>query len=504
MTQNPAKDIRPKFSHNGLEIAFVSNRDGPNQVFIMSADGGQPEQLTFHSEGSMLESWHPNSRQIITRGRRDHFWKRSDRFFTISIKKRSGEKLLFDAYGKNGCFSLDGKRFLFTREGEQSWRKGYRGSRAGQIWQYHLPEHKTENCFTKIIHHPTSSRTPVWNNDGTGFYYVGGQSGSFNLWFFNLTTKIEKQLTFFDDDSVANPSVADGTIIFQHLFDLYHFRPKVDDAPKKLNIFCQNDLADHTKIRQSVRKATTVAFSNDGLEIALVAGGDLWVMDTELREAVQITDTPAEEYSPVFSRDNEQIFFIGDTNGRCDIWQAQRSDTNQYWWQNHTFKLRKMTDDPPVEANLKVSPDGKSIGFTKNRGDLWIMDLESKNARRIVESWNQPEYDWSPDGKWMTYAVNDNNFNIDVWLIPIDGSKQAINITQHPYDQSFPLWSPDGKAIAFTTQRRERQLDIAYVWLTELDEERNTRDQKMEAAIKKMEKRRPKIRKKLRTLTQKR
>ena len=85
------------------------------------------------------------------------------------------------------------------------------------------------------------------------------------------------------------------------------------------------------KIRQSLRQASEVAISNDGLEIAIVAGGDLWVMDTELKEPIRITKTPAVERDPVFSVDNQQIFFTRFTEGACDIWRAERSDLNQYW-----------------------------------------------------------------------------------------------------------------------------------------------------------------------------
>ena len=55
LTQNLAQDIQPKFSLDRSKIAFVSNREGVNQVFVISTTGGYPKQVTFHSEGSIVE-----------------------------------------------------------------------------------------------------------------------------------------------------------------------------------------------------------------------------------------------------------------------------------------------------------------------------------------------------------------------------------------------------------------------------------------------------------------
>src|SRR5262245_63926511 len=51
LTQNPARDREPKFSPDGKEIAFISDRDGSPQVHVVPAQGGIPKQLTFHTGG---------------------------------------------------------------------------------------------------------------------------------------------------------------------------------------------------------------------------------------------------------------------------------------------------------------------------------------------------------------------------------------------------------------------------------------------------------------------
>ena len=102
--------------------------------------------------------------------------------------------------------------------------------------------------------------------------------------------------------------------------------------------------------------ATDVAFSKDGLEIAFIAGGDLWVMDTELKEPRQVTRTPEEERDPVFSPKGDAILFVSDQGGQTDLWKAERADAAKDWWLNTAFKLDQLSHDTEVESTSSSAP----------------------------------------------------------------------------------------------------------------------------------------------------
>ena len=490
LTRHPSADRDPEFSPDGKQIAFISEREGSPLVFVMPADGGNPKQVGFHTSGYRMQGWSPDGRSILVAGPRDHFWREADRFFLLRPDERTAEVPLFDAPGHNGSLSPDGKQLLFAREGAPWWRKGYKGSQDSQVWVYDL----AAKTFTKRLDPPGGAHWPLWKPDGRGIYYVGLHRGALNLRERDLETGKDRPLTEFDDDSVVFPAISrDGkTVVFRHLFDLYRFRPGSGEPATKIDVWYDGDLAQNSKGRRTLTEATHVAFSKDGLEVAFTAGGDLWVMDTELKEPKRVTDTPEEERDPVFSPKGDAVLFVSDKGGQSDVWKAERADPAKDWWQNEAFKLERLSNDADVESDLRFSPDGGKVAFIRSRGDLWVMNPDGKDARKVVPSWNPPRYDWSPDGKWFVYAQEDDDFNADIWLVPLDGSKPPFNLSRHPDNESDPVWSPDGKLIAFTGRRGGTETDIYFVWLREEEDEKTSRERTIEKAVEKIKQARKK------------
>ena len=486
LTTHSARDGNPCFSPDGKQLAFTSERTGSRQVYLIGVGGGFATQVTFHSEGCSVEQWFPDQSSLLISGTRDHFWHHAERFFRVNLARRSAEELMFDASGREASLSPDGKKLLFTREGVAWWRKGYRGSQASQVWLYDLATAE----FRKLVDHETGCRWPLWQPDGKGFYYVGAHSGSFNLWQRDLTTGEERRLTDFNDDSVVMPCISrDGkTIVFRHLFDLYRFQPASGKPPQRIDLSCDTDTASEPVVRRLLQSATEVSFSRDGLEVAMIAGGDLWVMDTELREPRQITRTAEEERFPAFAPDGRSILFTSDMNGQSDVWQAVRADAKKYWWQNDHFVLTRITNDGQRKSNLRWSPTGDRVGVVKGRGDLWVMDPDGRNARRVLAHWDRPSYDWSPDGKWLTYAVFDNDFNRDVWVLSLEDSSKPVNLSSHPSNDSNPVWSPDGRMIAFTGRRQGTDVDLYFVYLQKEEDEADSHDRAVQRAVEKLRK----------------
>tara|TARA_B110000014_G_scaffold264463_1_gene266364 strand:- start:8985 stop:12422 length:3438 start_codon:yes stop_codon:yes gene_type:complete len=490
LTSHQAEESSPIISPDGKSVAFISQRTGTWQVFVMSINGAQMKQITHHTEGHFLMDWYPNGKHLLVRCRRDHAGPSSERFYKISSKGRGSEELIFDAAGDEGRLSPDGTKILFHRGGTGLYRKGYVGSQSSQIWRWDGKE------FTKLVEDPQGSRSPRWAADGKSFYYISGKSGAFNFYHKQFEGEKEKQLTHFKDDSVMLPTVSrDGKVlVFRYLADFYRLDLTQEAAePVKINVWNRGQRAGRQGIeKQDLRTVGQAVFSKDGLEIAFVSGGDLWVMDTVLKEPKRVTMTSAEEREPVFSPDGKSIIYISDDGRSASLCRAKRSDPEKYWWQNQIFNTEQLSEEGEVIEDIIYSPDGKKISMIKGSGDLWISDADGKNANKLISSWNAPRYDWSPDGKWIAYSVYDNNFNRDIWIVPVDGSKKPFNLSRHPDSDGGVRWSPNGKLLAFTGRRYDTETDIYYVWLKKEDEETGSRERNLNKALETMKKGRPK------------
>ncbi|HUF61076.1 MAG TPA: S41 family peptidase [Verrucomicrobiales bacterium] len=484
LTRHPARESDPVFSPDGSQLAFSSDRGGSLQTYVAAADSGAGVQRTFHSEGSVPQDWFPDGSALLVRGKRDAAGPAPERFFRVPAGSKGGEKLLFNDRGDSSHLSMEGTRLLFTREGGQLYRKGYRGSRASQIWVHDL----SSGAFRKLREDAGGCRWPRWTGEGSSIFYVGAQSGSFNLRRFDPETGEDRQLTFFVDDAVMFPVVSrdGGVVVFRRLFHYYRWRPREGGDPERIEIWNRSDRPRETEQRKLLKEAGEVAFSADGLEVAMICGGELWVMDTTLRDPVLVAGAGQELRSPVFSPEGDDLYVVRDGGDRVEVLRIRRKEPEEFWWRNREFEVEALTDGTRDRKALTVSPDGGNIAYVEGRGDLVTTDRDGKNRRVLLESFNEPAYAWSPDGRWLAWAVYDADFNRDVWIRAVEGDEPAHNVSRHPDNEDGPVWSPDGKMLAFTGRRLDDEPDIFYLWLTREAAQQTARDRKLEEALKRM------------------
>lgn len=121
-------------------------------------------------------------------------------------------------------------------------------------------------------------------------------------------------------------------------------------------------------------------------------------------------------------------------------------------------ELRGPTRDLTVElregTNMAAapSPDGRRIVFSA-QGALWVMPVGGGQARRITDYRLEPTAPvWSPDGKRIAFQNYAPEGNFHIWTISPEGH-HATEITTGPYDDREPAWLPDGSGLVFSSDR---------------------------------------------------
>ncbi len=484
------KDVWPVFAPDGQRIAFQSDRDGGWKVFELSLADGKTRQVTFHSEGTRPYGWSSDGKAIVACVTRDASGGGSgERIALVPSETREAESILFNSAGSEPSLSPDGTRLLFTREGDELYRKHLRGTKASQVWLYEIKEKR----FTCVIKRETESRTPLWTPDGQGFYYVSGEGGTMNVRHHDLANGKEKQLTSFKDDSVIHPSLSkDGqTLVFRHLFDFYRMdMTRPEEAPQKILLH-----AGAATLRPASRRRYynacwnndqmgDVSFCDNGMQIAFTAGGDLWVMDTVLCDPKRVHgSTLTHERECVFAPDGKALYYLSDRGDGTALWKAERGDPAKFWWENASFTNAVLINDAVARSNLSISPDGTRLAWVEPCGNIVIADTNGVVTTRCRPASGVDTYDWSPDGEWLVASVADDFSNFDVWIIPTEKSGKPYNLSRHFSWDGQPRWSPDGKLIAFVGQRPNNETSLFYVWLNRADEERTTFDKNVEDAL---------------------
>src|SRR4026209_2095675 len=118
----------------------------------------------------------------------------------------------------------------------------------------------------------------------------------------------------------------------------------------------------------------------------------------------------------------------------------------------------------PVDQPLligRVAVNQSHIAFTY-AGKIWLVERAGGTAKRLTNTPNEETNPvFSPDGRRIAFSRSNGN-DWDVFITRADGSGEPTRITMMPEDDFVTGWSPDGKEIIFETTRDEETLTRLY------------------------------------------
>ncbi len=393
LTRGPAIDFRPRFSPDGLKIAFISDRNGTDNLWVMNSDGSAPSPVSAQSPLQrpkdprffITPTWTPDGAFICAAVASEQRYY-SDAgpddilLFPLNPRARSAPASVLQQPGpaRTGVdpfFSADGRYLYYSARTALS-----RFDAVRLLPQYQIArlDRKTLQ-FQTLSQAPQGSFTPKVAPSGRWLVYAVRHDADTGLRIRDLEAGTDRWLLFPIDRDTSEASVNYGMInAFAFLPDSSALvtsfggkfwrvsLPGGQLSPIPFSVQVQARLAPLQRPRQRLeqegmvraRYTTDHVFSPDGSRLAFRALGRIWVKDWPNGVPQRVSrdeDGHDDQWKPAWSPNGKALFFAGfSTQGkRGYIYEVQ---------------LRRLGRQPPTPrsdpgyyANFALSPDEKTI-----------------------------------------------------------------------------------------------------------------------------------------------
>ncbi len=475
ISSGPAFDVQPRFSPDGKQIAYTSDRAGGNNLWRMNRDGSDAKQITKESFRLLNNPvWTPDGQYIIGK-----------KHFSSERSLGAGELWMYHTKGgseglqlnkrKNDQMDLgepaispDGRYVYYSEDISDGDTFSYNKNVYGVIYAIKRLDRETGDVRS-LIQTPGGAIRPQPSPDGKSLAFV-------------KRIRDKTVLHVMDLESGAVRAVWDGlSHDQQEVWAIFGPYPNFNWTPDAKNVViwaqgklwrvdmksgAAQNIPFTATVQQSLVKPIRAAYrieggsfspkmirdiatSPDGNSIVFHAVGKLWKKNLPSGTPVRLTsDTKNFEYQPAFSPDGRKLLYTTwSDEGRGSIMELDVSSGNS----------RKLSIEPGYYYGPRYSNDAARIVYSKQSGNgltggvwsgergVFVMDAQGKNHTRIAKNGNDPQF--SADGK-RVYFMTGGGLSKKLQSIGIYGEEPRDVFTMKYPD--FVSVSPDGKYVAFT------------------------------------------------------
>ena len=192
---------------------------------------------------------------------------------------------------------------------------------------------------------------------------------------------------------------------------------------------------------------------------------EIYVMAADGSNQRRLTSNAANDLSPSWSPDGKRIAFISDRDGHVD--PRGWTTAEIYVMNADGGNPQNLTNNPSDDRDSSWSPDGRRIAFVSDRDpkfphfNIYVMAADGSNPQNLTNNADGSRYpSWSSDGERILFSARrdghvENKFGIthEIYVMNADGGNEQ-RLTDNRSNDWDPVWSPDGKQIAFMSDRK--------------------------------------------------
>ncbi len=435
LTDFEGTELDAEISNDGRFVVFVSDRDGPFDAWVTQVGTGQFVNLT---KGRVPELLADVNRNVGFFYDGAEVWLRAQtrgadgkllESRLLRIPTLGGAPQPFLDPGVNMASSPDGSKIVYHgfAVGDPMFVADRTGSNPRQIY---------------IANAGIHCHYPAWSADGQFIYFVRGiPPGAMDVWRIAANGGEAERLTFHNSKVGYPAPLDDRTLLYVataedasgswlYTLDLQRRRSRRASFGVEQYISISAGAPAPGRPR---RLAATVA--NPSVNLWSVPVTEHVVDETG---ATRVSVPTVRASAPRFGPDS--ILYLSSKGGGEGLWKFQDEVASELW----------NAANGAVAAAPAVSPDGSHVCFPvrqQGRVTLYVMNANGTGRRQLAESLDvRGAPSWSPDGRWLAVAADDEKNGPRVFKVPVDGQAPVRLVDSLSLN---PAWSPDGRFIVY-------------------------------------------------------
>lgn len=418
-------------SRDGHFVAFLSDRDGPMDVWVSQVGSGEFHNLTHGMAPDLVNSsirtlgFSPDGSLVTFWVRKQNHSGNSD-ISVWAVPTLGGEPRPY----------LEGvAEFDWSRDGTQL---AYHTPGPGDPLFVSNGGLQSENRPIFTAPAGLHAHFPLWSPDGSFIYFIQGEPpDKVDIWRIRPGGGTPERITSHNS-LVTYPVFLDPHTLVYLACDSDGSGPWLYslDLERRIPHRLTSDLEQYTSLAASAdgrRLVTTRTAPDRTLWRMRIAGSSV-----ELSEPERIPLTTGPGFSPRLG--THYILYVSATGTGESVWKLANGASTELW----------RGESAGVFGGPSISADGKYVAFSvRRRGQtlLYVVQADGTNARVITDSLDlEGNPAWSPDGQSITTAVADHG-TPHLFRIPINGRPPTPIVRDYSVD---PAWTPDGRFVVYS------------------------------------------------------